>query len=192
MLGEVRWSLWPDGQPVTQQDHPVYLGIPIPLPSFSRAQFYEPIVQDCCYILRNLITAKSFLSIKQRRYAVSAVVMKKLCYSSMIARLTTKQSDKIRSLVMQAIFDKPLACHDAAVALVLQGHLLDYNLLPFMLPSPTGTGIFPMLDLEFCCNICKLSLAMLVKVLFVSFGMIFILSLGALMRIKLSFLMIVM
>ena len=119
--------LWPDGQPVTHQDHPVYLGIPIPLPSFSRAQFYEPIVQECCYILRNLVTAKSFLSITQRRYAVSAVVMKKLCYSSLIARLTTKQADKIRSLVMQAIFDKPLACHDAAVALVLQGHLLDYN-----------------------------------------------------------------
>ena len=109
------------------QEHPVYLGVPIPLPSFSRASFFEPIVDKCCYILRNLLTAKSLLSITQRRYAVAAVVMKKLCYSANIARLTSKQVSRIRSLVMQVVFDKPLACHDAAVALVLQGHMLDYS-----------------------------------------------------------------
>ena len=53
--------------------------------------------------------------------------MKKLCYSSLVARLTSKQASKIRSLVMQVVFDKPLACHDAVVALVLQGHMLDYS-----------------------------------------------------------------
>ena len=88
---------------------------------------FEPIVDECCYILRNLISAKSLLTIAQRRYAVATVVMKKLCYSAVIARLTTRQSAKIRSLVMQVVFDKPLACHDAAVALILQGHLLDYS-----------------------------------------------------------------
>ena len=118
---------WPDGQPVAVEEHPTYLGVPVLLPSFSRAAFYQPIVEECCYILRNLITAKSLLTITQRRYAVAAVVMKKLCYSSVIARLTTKQVSKVRSLVMQVIFDKPLACHDAAVALVLQGHMLDYS-----------------------------------------------------------------
>ena len=118
---------WPDGQRVALQEHPVYLGVPIPLPSFSRASFYQPIVEECCYILRNLITAKSLLTLTQRKYAVAAVVMKKLCYSSLIARLTSKQASKIRSLIMQVVFDKPLACHDAAVALVLQGHMLDYS-----------------------------------------------------------------
>ena len=118
---------WPDGQRVELQEHPVYLGVPIPLPSFSRASFYQPIVEECCYILRNLISAKSLLTLTQRKYAVAAVVMKKLCYSSLIARLTSKQASKIRSLIMQVVFDKPLACHDAAVALVLQGHMLDYS-----------------------------------------------------------------
>ena len=42
---------WSDGTAVSSQVDPVYLGIPLPMPKVSRTSFFQPIVEDCIFLL---------------------------------------------------------------------------------------------------------------------------------------------
>ena len=63
---------------------------------------------------------------KVKRYVIDAILQKKLCYNSMIARMTDKQYSGLRSKTFKLVFHKPLASYTAAIALILKGHSLDY------------------------------------------------------------------
>ena len=52
-------------------------------------------------------------------------IKKRLCCSSIVAR---QQASTVNSLTMRVVFDERLASHVAAVALVVRGHLVQYEL----------------------------------------------------------------
>ena len=103
------------------------LGVPLPVPKFSRTSCFEPILTDCHYILDQVLRNKFCTTLSSRRYVPASIIQKKLTYSSTIYRLTEKHYLALRSRVFAATFDKALASYIAAIALVVPGHLLDYK-----------------------------------------------------------------
>ena len=87
--------LWSDGSAGTFQVDPLDLAIPLPLRKASRAPFFQPIIEDCCFIFDKMRSAARTLSITARRYIVSSIIQKKLTYSATVIRMTRKQSDRI-------------------------------------------------------------------------------------------------
>ena len=94
---------------------------------FSRHSIFAPILVECHFILDRLLSSGQMVPLKVRRYVVDAIISTKLCYNSMIARMTDKQYRGLRSRIFQVIFPKPLASYLAAVALIFKGHALDYR-----------------------------------------------------------------
>ena len=119
--------VWPSGELVQLDAAPVYLGVPLPIPGFSRSSFFEPILADCHCILDRVLSSQHCTTLAARRYAVSGIIQKKLTYASSVYRLTNKQYLSLRGKIFNLVYNKPLASYDAAVALVLQGHILDYK-----------------------------------------------------------------
>ena len=124
---DFRAPVWPDGLPVSVGACPIYLGVPLPVPTFYRSHYFEPVLAECHYILDRVLHNRSCTTSVSRQYVVSSIIQKKLTYSSTVIRCTEKQYFALRSKIFQLVFDKALAAYDAAIALVLPCHLLDYK-----------------------------------------------------------------
>ena len=116
-----------DGLPVSIGECPIYLGVPLPVPTFYRSHYFEPVLAYCHYILDRVLHNRSCTTSASRQYVVSSIIQKKLTYSSTVMRCSENQYLALRSKIFQLVFDKALAAYDAAIALVLPGHLLDYK-----------------------------------------------------------------
>ena len=58
---------WPDGTRVSLDATPIYLGVPLPVPQFSRTSYFDPILSECRYILDRVLHNKFCTTLSSRR-----------------------------------------------------------------------------------------------------------------------------
>ena len=115
--------VWEDGEPVKFAEQCDYLGVPLPLPGISRDKWFANKYCKAIDALRLIIRSK--IAYCTASYIVARIVMPALAAASMVIRPTKQQSDNVRSLVVKAVFGKPLANTNACFLFLERMHALD-------------------------------------------------------------------
>ena len=115
--------VWEDGEPVQSAEQCDYLGVPLLLPGVSREKWFNCKICKALDTLRLVIRSK--IPFFTAGYIVASIVMPSLTAVAVVLRPTKQQIDSLRSLVVRAVFGKPLANTNACFLFLERMHALD-------------------------------------------------------------------